>query len=121
MRTNVIALLTVALSAIGSATPSGADRQYASKGVVLPNSMCGPKGTPAASNDPKGARMICEMEDFTGSHVSKCVCRDESALIAGRDESQQYMRDMQSKCVAADTGTCNGGVAATTRGAGQGR
>jgi hypothetical protein len=107
MRTTAIALLTIALSGFGCATASGADKQYASKGVVLPNSMCGPKGSPAASNDPKGARMICEMEDFTGSHVSKCVCRDEGEFAAGRDSSQQYLRDMETKCVTRDNGKCN--------------
>jgi hypothetical protein len=88
------------------ATPQRS-RQLA-KAVVLPNNMCGQKGVAAASNDPKGDRMICEFEEPVGSHVPRCVCRDEQNIIADRENTQQYLRDMEhGACLNNGSGPCH--------------
>jgi hypothetical protein len=106
MRTCAVVLTTLALSLIACATPP---RERAlSKAVVLPNGMCAQRGVQAASNDPKGERMFCEFEEPVGSHVPRCVCRDEQQAIADRDIAQQYIRDLEhGKCITNGGGTCN--------------
>ena len=62
--------------------------------VHLDKNMCAKKGVAAASNDPKGKQMICEVENPTGTNVPRCVCRDEQSSNENRRETQQQMLDI---------------------------
>jgi hypothetical protein len=106
MRIRDIVLMTIALPMLGCATAQ--NNRVVSQGVVLANSMCARHGVAAASNDPKGDRMICELEELVGSHVPRCVCRDEQQLVADRDASQEYVREIEhGRCISNGSGTCH--------------
>jgi hypothetical protein len=110
MRIILIALLAIVLNACAVHDPLK-HRIIYTQGVVLPNGMCAPKGKVSASNDPKGERMICELEEFTGSHISKCVCRDEDEIVATREASQGYIRSITGgKCLSNGGATCQNDV-----------
>jgi hypothetical protein len=67
--------------------------------------MCAKPGVVAASNDPKGDRMLCEIEEPVGTHLARCVCQDEQGIVAAREETQQQIREMElPKCVPAPGG-----------------
>ena len=61
--------------------------------IHLDRNMCAKKGVAAYSNDPKGKRMVCEVENPTGSNYGRCVCRDEQAAAENRRQTQQQMLD----------------------------
>ena len=83
------------------ATTSSSDR-VVSDGVILPSYMCAKRGVAAASKDPVGKRMVCEMEELLGTHMARCVCRDEQQIADDREGSQQALRDAeQHKCVVS--------------------
>ena len=106
MQIRAIFLSVVAMSVTGCATVEK-DR-VVSQGVVLPNSMCAKHGTAAMSNDAPGHRMVCEFEELVGTHLPKCICRDEQQIVADRAASQQAITDMeQHKCVSNGGGACN--------------
>lgn len=85
-------LLILCLSLACAAPSSVRKDTVASEGVVLPNGMCASRGEVAKSKDPPGNQMICELQDLVGSHVPKCVCRDEGQVDEDRDGAQQAMR-----------------------------
>jgi hypothetical protein len=104
MRITPLVVLTIALPLIACATPP---RERAlSRAVVLANNMCGRPGVQAASNDPKGERMLCEFETPVGSHVPQCVCRDEQQTVADRENAQQYLRDVETNGCMHTGGMC---------------
>jgi len=86
-------LLVIAL-VLASCAPVRKE-QMASDGVVMPNSMCAKKGTAAMSKDAPGQRMVCELEDPVGSHLPKCICRDELAMDADREATQRYLQEAE--------------------------
>jgi hypothetical protein len=101
--------MLAALPLIGCATAEGlgSTNRAVSDGVILPNSMCSKNGV-AASKDPKGDRMICGFETLVGTHVPKCVCRDEQEALAARESSQEYIRSLEhGRCASNGGGTCN--------------
>ena len=101
-----IALTIFALAVTACATTQSQER-VVSEGVILPNYMCAKRGVAAASNDPVGQRMICEMEELVGTHLPRCVCRDEKQIVADREDSQQTVLDMeQHKCISNGGATC---------------
>lgn len=111
MRVRTSIVLLIGLPAIACATQQGlgSTNRAVSDGVVLPNSMCAKNGV-AHSNDPKGDRMICGFELLVGTHVPKCVCRDEQEALAAREQSQEYIRSLEhGRCASNGTGTCNPG------------
>ena len=106
MRIQSFAAAVLALSFVACATRPQRERQLA-KATVLPNDMCAQNRVAAASNDPKGDRMICEFEEPVGSHVPRCVCRDEQNIVADRENTQQYLRDMEhTGCITNGGGAC---------------
>ena len=40
-------------------------------------------------------RVYCALEEITGSHIPKCVCRDEMRGVEDRAEAVQYLREAQ--------------------------
>jgi hypothetical protein len=98
------------LAAVGSAAcaTNHKPKERAVQGdIVVANSMCGGYAVQAATKDAPGDRMICGWEEFVGSHVPKCVCRDEKQMQADREQAQQYLRDVEAgKCVSQGGGTC---------------
>jgi hypothetical protein len=62
--------------------------------VQLPASACAEHSTLAMSKGKPGERMVCEMIEPVGSHVPKCLCRDEGLIAQQRQESQDALRAM---------------------------
>jgi hypothetical protein len=109
MRFCAILMVMITLPLGCSSTNSASANRAISQPVILPASMCA-RGFAAASNDPKGDRMICEFEEPLGSHIPKCICHDEQEIVATREETQQALHDMEiNKCVAHGGGTCAAG------------
>jgi len=96
--------LAIALTAC-AVTPIQRDRAV-SRDVVVSNAMCGTHGTVSASNDAKGERMLCGWEEFTGSHVPKCICRDEQGIIEEREQTQDWLRTNEHQCQAEPSARC---------------
>jgi hypothetical protein len=71
--------------------------------IVVPTAMCAQHGTVAMSNDKTGDRMVCELQEPLGSHMSKCICWDEGLVAQQREETQQIHRQMETGIQ-----TCNG-------------
>jgi hypothetical protein len=108
MRIAALLLMSVAAALIScTAAKTATTTRAVAQPVVLPSYMCAQRGVAAASNDRPGDRMICEFEEPTGSHLQKCVCHDEQEIVATREATQQYLRDLEiDKCVAHGGGTC---------------
>src|SRR4051812_6847670 len=64
-------------------------------GRIVPFNMCSRSRSIDHSNDPEGQRAYCSLEELIGSHIPKCVCRDESKAAYERANAQQYMRDAE--------------------------
>jgi len=94
MLPNVSAASIVLLLA-GCATISDreASRKQWSQGIVVATEMCATDGSSQHTKDPEGFRAYCAREEIVGSHLRKCVCRDEGQAVEERDESQQYLRN----------------------------
>src|SRR5207248_344057 len=93
-------LLVIFAVGAGACSTTRSQERVVSEGVILPNYMCAKRGVSAASNDPMGQRMICEFEELVGTHLPRCVCRDEKQIVADREGSQQNVLDMlQHKCL----------------------
>ena len=110
MRIRARIVMLIGLPVIGCATQQGlgSTNRAVSDGVVLPNSMCSKNGV-AASKDAKGDRMICGFEMLVGTHVPKCVCRDEQEILAAREASQAYIRSTHTHCSMTGTSACTPG------------
>ena len=89
-----VGALVLALSACTTVTPK--PHALLSDGLVVAASVCGPKNSVKATNDAPGKRAVCELETVVGTHVPKCVCRDEEQMNLDREETQQYLRDAQA-------------------------
>jgi len=47
------------------------------------------------------------MEELVGTHLPRCVCRDEKQIVADREASQQNVLDMmQHKCISNGGAYC---------------
>jgi len=64
-------------------------------GVVVANNMCAQNRSVQHSNDRTGKRAWCQLEELVGSHLPKCVCRDEQNDDRIRNEAQQYLREAE--------------------------
>ena len=108
MRISLVAFLATALAATACATNHKPKERAISGDMIVANSLCGGYAVRAATNDPPGERMICGWEELVGSHVPKCICRDEKQLEEDRQAGQAYLRDAEhGRCVSNGTGTCN--------------
>jgi hypothetical protein len=65
-------------------------------GVIVANNMCAKDRSTQHSNDAAGQRVHCALEEMLGSHIPKCVCRDEMRTSEDRAEAVQYLREAES-------------------------
>jgi hypothetical protein len=75
------------------ATAAQHDKAQWAEGVIVAMNMCSQDGSAQHTKDPEGNRAYCAREVMVGSHVPKCVCRDEGQTAAEREEVEQYMRN----------------------------
>jgi hypothetical protein len=68
-----------------------------SDGLVVARNMCASDGSVQHTKDPQGQRIYCGLEEILGSHIPKCVCRDEMQMRDQREEAKQYLRDHQDR------------------------
>jgi len=64
-------------------------------GVVVASNMCAGDRSAQHTADPEGQRVYCGFEELVGSHIPKCVCRDEMRTPEDRAVAQQYLREAQ--------------------------
>ena len=76
-----------------------------SDGLIVATNLCAHDGTVHASKDPEGQRIYCGLEELVGSHIPKCVCRDEAEIADRRNESQQYFREAQQNALQPGSST----------------
>jgi hypothetical protein len=62
--------------------------------VILPSQMCAVHGTVSMSKDKEGERMLCEMQEQLGTHISRCVCVDEGFSDRERELAMEQMRGL---------------------------
>ena len=65
------------------------------QGVVVPMHMCAQNRSTQHSNDAEGQRAYCGLEELLGSHIPKCVCRDEGRTPEERAAAQRYLQEAQ--------------------------
>jgi hypothetical protein len=63
-------------------------------GRIVPFNMCS-RRQHGPQQRSRGRRAYCSLEELIGSHIPKCVCRDESKAAYERANAQQYMRDAE--------------------------
>ena len=68
-------------------------------GVVVASSMCARDRTVQHSNDREGQRIWCGFEEMLGSHIPKCVCRDEMRFDEERALAQEYQRQAAAEAL----------------------
>jgi|SRR5476649_2875181 hypothetical protein len=61
--------------------------------VDLPMDMCADQGVVAVSAGKPGERMVCELHAVTGTHVPRCICRDEGMIAQQTVDTQQLLLD----------------------------
>jgi hypothetical protein len=57
--------------------------------VDLPMGMCAEQGALTVSAGNPGERMRCELNPVTGTHVPRCICRDEGLIAQQAIGTQQ--------------------------------
>ena len=87
-----MAILLLPLLACTRAQVKESNSKWAN-GLVVANKMCATDGSVQHTKDPEGMRIYCGFEELVGSHIPKCICRDESDIAYRREEAQQYLRD----------------------------
>jgi hypothetical protein len=65
--------------------------------VVLTLEMCAEAGTTALSLGKEGERMVCERQLPIGSHLPRCVCRDEGMILAQTNETQDLLHRLEAQ------------------------
>jgi hypothetical protein len=69
------------------------NKQWSQGGVIVATNMCAQDRSAQHSKDPEGQRAYCALETPLGTHVPKCVCRDENKSVTEREAAQQFLRD----------------------------
>jgi len=69
-------------------------------GMVVASNMCAGDRSVHHTADPEGQRVYCSFEELVGSHIPKCVCRDEMQTPEERTEAQQYLRNAELQAAA---------------------
>jgi hypothetical protein len=64
-------------------------------GKVVALNMCAPDRSAKHTDDPPGQRVYCAIEELVGSHIPKCVCRDEAQAAQQRAEADEFLRQAQ--------------------------
>jgi hypothetical protein len=107
MRIISVTLMTATLAVTACATDHKPKERAISGDIVVANALCGGYAVRAATKDPPGERMTCGWEELVGTHVPRCICRDEKQQELDRDMAQQYLRDVEmGRCVSQGGGSC---------------
>jgi hypothetical protein len=62
-------------------------------GIIVASNLCAGDRSAQHTTDPAGQRVYCAFEELIGSHIPKCVCRDEMRFREERAEAQEWMRE----------------------------
>jgi hypothetical protein len=63
--------------------------------IVMPTAMCPELGTVAVSLGEEGERMVCEMQVPLGTHLPRCVCRDEGMMAQQKEDTDPLLRQLE--------------------------
>ena len=90
----MIPILLLSLFACAQAQVRDSNKKWAD-GVVVASNMCAKDRSTQHSNDKEGQRVYCALEEMLGSHIPKCVCRDEMRSAEDRAQAVDYMRNSE--------------------------
>jgi hypothetical protein len=88
-----VAVSVLLLTACATVAEREATNKRWSEGVIVATNMCTQDRSVQHSKDPEGQRAYCGFEVPLGTHVPKCVCRDEKQSVEERDAVEQFMRN----------------------------
>lgn len=88
----LISILVMVVTGCAAVQARDSNKKW-SDGVVVAQNMCASDGSVQHTKDPEGKRVFCGLEELVGTHLPKCICRDEAQAADQRDEAQQYLRD----------------------------
>ena len=86
-----IPILLLPMLACAQAKVRESNKKWAD-GVVVASNMCSGDRSAQHTKDPEGQRIYCGFEELVGTHIPKCVCRDEMLTPEQRAEAQDYLR-----------------------------
>jgi hypothetical protein len=92
LRPSLIPILLLPLLACSQAKVRESNKKWGD-GMVVAANMCAGDRSSQHTKDPEGQRVYCGFEEVVGSHIPKCVCRDEMKSPDDRAEAQQYLRE----------------------------
>jgi hypothetical protein len=90
----VMLIMLLSVLACTQAQVRDSNKKWAD-GVVVASNMCAKNRSAQHSNDPEGQRVYCALEETLGSHIPKCVCRDEMRSAEDRAATVQYLREAE--------------------------
>ena len=86
-------LVSFALACAQVKTSAPESNKKWADGVIVANNMCAKGRSSQHTNDKQGERVYCALEEVVGSHIPKCVCRDEMRSAEDRAQAVEYMRN----------------------------
>ena len=88
-------LLSCALACAQVRASAAQSNKKFADGVIVANNMCAKDHSMQHTNDKEGERVYCALEEVLGSHIPKCVCRDEMRSAEDRAKAVDYMRQSE--------------------------
>ena len=88
-------LISFALACAQVKTSAAESNKKWADGVIVANNMCAKDRSSQHTNDKEGQRVYCALEEVLGSHIPKCVCRDEMRSAEDRAQAVDYMRNSE--------------------------
>jgi hypothetical protein len=110
LRRNLLAFAVLLAAGCSSMQPVHKENMVGTY-VQMPASACAEHSTIAMSKGKPGERMVCEMIEPVGSHVPKCLCRDEALIAQQREQGQDAQRrmDPNAQVCGGAAGNCTSG------------
>jgi hypothetical protein len=91
LRSFMMPILLLPMLACAQAKVAESNKKWAN-GLVVAANMCAGDRSVQHTKDIEGQRVYCGFEELVGSHVPKCVCRDEMQAPDERADAQEYIR-----------------------------
>lgn len=64
-------------------------------------SLCAGDGSVSVSKGSNGRQILCGLEEMVGTHIPKCVCRNETDNAEARESAQDAVRSAEQARRAA--------------------
>jgi hypothetical protein len=84
-------LLLLALSCACAKSQVRDSNKTWAQALVMRKDLCTKDRSVQHTDDAPGKRIHCGLEEIIGTHILRCVCRDEAQAAQERAAAQQYM------------------------------